>query len=220
MRSEITGLVHSLKNPLNTIRGAITFIREEYSNDNNLLDFTGIIEDEIKSLEKLIYRLLDSSFNTVRKYVDINRLLRKIEVAHTLQTILKNIETSFEYNEIPKVKIDAFQMEQVLRNIINNAIEAMPGGGKLTVRIQIMYFNVFIEVADTGVGIHRQILPNRRSPGNKRRGFGLYIARQILNTHGGRLMISSRESGGTIVKILIPVKERGQNGGEKNSINR
>lgn len=217
MKLEIKTIVHSLRNPLNTIRGAVTFIREEYSSDSNLINFTDIIEDEIKRLETLITQVLNSSFHIVKRYADINSLLKDIEVTTTLQTLLRNIEASFEYNEIPLVNIDAFQIEQAIRNIINNAIDAMPDGGQLIVRTGIESDNVFIEVSDTGVGIHRQIISCIGSPGNKRRGFGLYIARQILSIHGGRLMIISREAGGTTVKMLIPIEEGRQNGGEKKS---
>lgn len=105
------------------------------------------------------------------------------------------------------IKIDTFQMEQAIRNIINNAIEAMPQGGRLTIRTGIESNNLFIEVTDTGVGIHRRLFPYGGFAGNKGRGVGLYIAREILNIHGGRLMIMTGEGRGTTVKMLIPLKE-------------
>lgn len=90
--------------------------------------------EEIKRLETIITQVLNSSFHIVKRYADINSLLKDIEVTTTLQTLLRNIEASFEYNEIPLVNIDAFQIEQTIRNIINNAIDAMPDGGQLIVR--------------------------------------------------------------------------------------
>lgn len=216
----ITTLAHSFRNPLNTIRGAVTFIREEYPSDNNLQDFTGIIENEIDRLEMLISRLLASSLTVVRRYTDINGLLRGIEMAISLQASSRNIETSFEYNETPLVKIDAFQMEQAIRNIVNNAIEAMPRGGQLIVRTGIESDCVFIEIKDTGVGIHRCRTSPGGSPGNNGRGFGLFIARQILSIHGGRLTIKAGDDVGTTVKMFIPLKERGRNGRGKDGINR
>lgn len=216
----ITTLAHSFRNPLNAIRGAVTFIKEEYSTDNNLLDFASIIEDEIRRLEMLISRLLSSSFTIVRRHTNINDLIKGIETATSLQANSRSIETSFEYGEMQMVKIDPFQMEQAIRNIINNAIEAMPHGGRLTIRTGTESDNLFIEITDTGVGIRRQSFPPRGSPGNNGRGFGLHIARQILNLHGGKLTIIPRDVGGTAVKVIIPIKERGRDGREKNSANR
>lgn len=204
----VTTLAHSFRNPLNAIRGAVTFIKEEYSTDSNLLDFAGIIEDEIKRLEMLISRLLSASFTVVRRYTSINDLIKGVETATCLQANSMGIRASFEYGDIPMVKIDAFQMEQAIRNIINNAIEAMPQGGRLTIRTGTELDNLFIEVTDTGMGIHRRLFPYGGFEGNKGRGFGLYIARQILDIHDGRLMIMTEEGQGTTVKMLIPLKER------------
>lgn len=204
----VTTIAHSFRNPLNAIRGAVTFIKEEYPTDSNLLDFAGIIEDEITRLEMLVSRLLSTSFTVVRRYTDINDLIKGVETATSLQANSRGIQVFFEYSDIPMVRIDAFQMEQAIRNIVNNAIEAMPQGGCLTVRTGIESDNVFIEVIDTGTGIHRLLFPYGGFAGNKGRGFGLYIARQILNIHGGRLMIMTGEGQGTKVKMLIPLKER------------
>lgn len=217
----IATLAHSFRNPLNAIKGAVMFIKEEYSADSNLLDFTGIIEDEIIRLEMIISRLLASSFAVVKSYTDINRLLKGIETSISLQAGSRGIEASYEYNDMPMVRIDAFQIEQAIRNIVNNAVEAMPRGGRLTIRTGTESDNLFIEVTDTGVGIHRKRFVARGSPGNNGRGFGLFIARQILSIHGGKLIIMAREGGGTVVKMLIPLKERGRNEREKkDGINR
>ncbi len=206
MNSNIT-IVHSFRNPLNVIRGAITFIKEEYSGVGNILDFTNIIEDEITRLENLISRLLASSFTINRKSTDINELIRSIEKATSLQAISRGIRTTYEYNKLPRIRIDSFQMEQAIRNIINNAIEAMPEGGKLIVRTGMETDYIFIEISDTGLGIRRLFLPGG-SPGNNGRGLGLYIARQILNIHGGKLLINKKEDRGTNVKMLLPVREK------------
>lgn len=207
----IATLVHSFRNPLNTIRGAVTFIKEEYRSDRGLIDFTGIIEEEIARLEMLVSQLLASSFTIIRRYTDINDLLKTLEAATSLQAACKGIETSYEYSTLPMIKIDAFQIEQAIRNIINNAIEVMPRGGHLTVKTGIESNNVFIEIKDTGVGIYRRF-PSKGSPGNNGRGFGLFIARQILSIHGGKLIIKSGDKG-TTVKMVIPLN--GGHGGRK-----
>ncbi|EAX47702.1 histidine kinase [Thermosinus carboxydivorans Nor1] len=104
--------------------------------------------------------------------------------------------------------MDKNQIRQALLNICQNAIEAMPGGGKLKLRLGMAQGAVFVEVTDTGCGIPAEQLPNLGVPFYTAKvngtGLGLSIAYSIINAHNGRIEVNSQVGQGTTFRILIP----------------
>lgn len=203
-------LAHGVRNPLNAIKGAVTYLGEKYVEEPTLVEFTKIIEDEISRLDTFISRFLSTSIADAGMSVtDVNALLRKIEVFTSLQVRTGNIEAVYEYGDIPYLMIDPFQLEQSILNIINNAIEAMPSGGRLRVRTHTENTDdrdcVVVEVADSGEGIIKRRQRTAQGHDKRGRGFGLFIAREMLRSHGGRLEINAVEGEGTTVRLCIPV---------------
>lgn len=212
-----TTFAHSVRNPLNAIKGAVVYLNSRYSGEKTLIEFTNIIEDEISRLDDFISRFLSSYVSeTEIKDTDLNAILRKIELFTSLQAHSRGIEPVYEYGDIPPVFINPFQMEQAILNVVNNAIEAIGNGGALTVKTslddQLEGRYIVVGVSDTGQGISPS-LPEAMSPPskkNKGRGFGLFITCEILKQYGGRLEIKSREGGkGTTVRLILPATEDG-----------
>lgn len=113
---------------------------------------------------------------------------------------------------LPKTKVDKDQIKQAFVNIIRNAFQAMPDGGKL--RISLSSSDQFVKVAfrDTGVGIKPEHLGrifepyySTKSEGN---GLGLMIVQRIVQDHGGRLEVVSKQDEGTEFTIFLPLGER------------
>jgi two-component system nitrogen regulation sensor histidine kinase GlnL len=206
-------LAHGVRNPLNAIKGAVTYLGEKYVEEPTLVEFTKIIEEEISRLDAFISRFLSTSIADAGMSVtDVNALLRKIEVFTSLQVRTGNVEAVYDYGDIPYLMIDPFQLEQSILNIINNALEAMPSGGRLRVRTRAENADgrdcVVVEVADSGEGIVKRRQRAAHGQEKRGRGFGLFIAREMLRSHGGYLQINAVDGEGTTVRMCIPVSCR------------
>lgn len=204
-------LAHGVRNPLNAIKGAVVYLSERYSNEPALLEFSGIIQDEISKLDGFISKFLSASLSELDStMVDINLILKKIEVFMSLQSSAGNIKTSYDYGAIPHVMINPSQMEQAILNVMNNAIEAMPAGGRLSVKTypENLSGNDFavIEISDTGPGIPKNKINDLWGNCDKGRGFGLCITREILQHYNGNIEIKSAKGKGATLKLSLPCK--------------
>ena len=209
-------LSHGVRNSLNAITGAVVYIKEKYSTETSLMEFAKIIEEEIKKLERRINSFLSASINELElRRTDINGLLKKIELFTSYQTLSRNINTRYSYGIIPEIEVDIFRIEQALLNIINNAIDAMPEGGRLSIETLLKKRKgkeyVCIIVSDTGPGINKETIKNimKRQVCKdkaKGRGYGLTITKDIIDGHGGFMEIRSKEGQGTRVNMFLPVR--------------
>lgn len=209
-------LAHGVRNPLNAIKGAVVYLREKYRNEEPLIEFTTIMEDEITRLEHFITNFLSSSVSeTEQCETDINSLLKKIEILTSLQIYTRNIQSRFDFGKISPVTMNSFHMEQAILNVMNNAIEAMQDGGKLNVKtgteVRPSGPFIVISVSDTGPGMNANS-PDQIVSGNCRngRGFGLSITREILEHYGGHLEIESKKNEGTTISLFIPCEQADQ----------
>jgi signal transduction histidine kinase len=107
-----------------------------------------------------------------------------------------------------EAEFDEAQIKQVLINLMQNAINAMPEGGAIEIKSIDLGNEVRIEIRDTGVGIPQQYMENIFEPFFTTRGngtgLGLSISNRIVQNHGGRLELVSKEGSGTTVSILFP----------------
>jgi two-component system nitrogen regulation sensor histidine kinase GlnL len=208
-------LAHGMRSPLNAIKGAVVYIREKYANEKKLIEFTNIIEEEISRLDNFIAKFLSTSiYDEGLSETDINSVLKKIEVLTSLQAKSYKIETIFEYGYISPLMINSFHLEQAILNVINNAIEAMPSGGRLAVKTKSEIYSgaefAMIEISDTGPGMVKgrtDDIPTTSE--EKGKGLGLFITREILQSCGGHLEIKSKRGLGTTSKLYIPINKNG-----------
>jgi two-component system nitrogen regulation sensor histidine kinase GlnL len=207
-------LAHGVRNPLNAIKGAVVYLRDRYAHEKPLVEFTEILEAEISRLENFISRFLSTTtFDSDIALVDVNELIRKVKVFISLQTYTREIRCEYVLEEIPRIEISAFHLEQAILNIINNAIEAMKSGGTLTIKTSLIpgapASFIAIEISDTGAGIDtpERSVDSVLQPPRQGRGFGLFIADEIIKCYGGHLKIRGEHGKGTTVTFLLPVKE-------------
>lgn len=204
-------LAHGVRNPLNAIKGAVVYLRDRYSQEKTLFEFTEILEAEISRLENFLSRFLNTTtFDSDVSLVDVNELIRKIKVFISLQTHTRDIRCEYYLGEVHPVGISAFHLEQALLNVINNSLEAMGPGGTLTIRTALQSSTpsfVAIEISDTGTGFDlpaRSLVPDRQKNGEGR-GYGLFIADEIVKYYKGQLKITGVKGKGTTVTFLLPV---------------
>ena len=104
-------LAHGVRNPLNAIKGAVVYLSEKYNREPELVDFVKIIQEEISRLDNFITRFLSTSLSEADTMgVDINALLRKVEVYTSLQARSRGIEPVFSYGDIPPAMANSFQI--------------------------------------------------------------------------------------------------------------
>lgn len=204
-------LAHGVKNPLNAVKGAVVYLRERYSHEEPLLEFTQIMEAEISKLESFISRFLSSAASPGEmSLVDINTLIGKIKIFISLQTYAHNIHCEYKLGKIPSIVANPFHIEQALLSVINNAIEAMESGGTLTVQTMTEKKPegkfIVIEVTDSGPGMDAEIIEDQREDHTRGRGFGLFIAYEMVKHYKGRLEIQGEKGKGTTARFYLPVQ--------------
>jgi two-component system NtrC family sensor kinase len=150
------------------------------------------------------------------KPVNVNIIIEDTLLLLNRQLQRANVETVVDLRPLPDVVIAADQIRQVLSNLVINARDAMPDGGKLRVRSRHvpghddMHAMVRILLADSGSGIPPDMLraifePFVTTKGEKGTGLGLWIVKGIIQNHGGKLSVKSRVGKGTVFKIDLPV---------------
>lgn len=212
-------LSHGVRNPLNAIKGAVVYLKNRYQDDADLLEFTGIMEDEISRLDRFIGGFLSTSFSTFdQDNNDINGLLKKLELYVSLQARAAGVELVFNYGPVPLLTMNVFQIEHAILNILNNAINAMPEGGRIVVESRVedrgQGQSVVVDIVDNGPGMTVRPAENLglsldNGPAPEGRGFGLFITREVLQQHGGSVEIQSSPSWGTRVRLLLPAATPG-----------
>ena len=213
-----SSLAHGVRNPLNAIKGAVVYLSEKYAGEAPLTEFMAIITDEITRLDGFVSKFLSTSVSDAEyALTDVNELLKRLEVYTSFQARVYNVTTCYEYGIVTPVMVNTFQIEQAILNVINNALEAMhDSGGRLTVKVhQERYLgreHIVISITDTGPGVDEDgasTLAPGLELGAAGKGFGLFIAREILQYYGGHLDIRNRTGSETTVRLFLPVEKTG-----------
>jgi signal transduction histidine kinase len=213
------GIAHEVRNPLNSIRGFASLIKERVE-DEKLGQFSSIIVDEVDRMNNLVNDLLDFARH---RELDMGRVnLRKLvgEVGHGFSPQMQsaNVESELDLpDDLPDVWGNADRLKQVTINIVRNAIEAMPEGGRLSISAGSREVDsgavVTLSVSDSGSGIPPEIVTKIFTPFFSRKdagtGLGLAICQKIVKQHQGRIEVESEEGKGTTFTILLqPYRER------------
>ena len=206
------GVAHEIRNPLSAIGGYAELLKRGLSEDESASVIEGIIK-EAKNLNSIVTNFL--SFvrkpQPVFKEIDVNALIKEIVsiACHDKGSgrIGFNIKPT---RALPVIEADPFELRMAFLNIIQNAVQAMPNGGRLTVKSGIQYGMIFIEITDTGGGIPKEIGDRIFNPffttKEQGTGLGLAIAHKIVESHDGRIEFKSKKGKGTTFIIRLPIR--------------
>lgn len=210
-------VAHGLRNPLASLRAAAQVVRHHPGSPSSGEYLDAIIE-EVDRLDRRISHLLSFSrpapFHPLRE--SLQRLIEGLLPTFSEPLRERGVQLELEIPpDLPEVEVDPIQLEQSLVEIISNALDAMPAGGRLRIAAVQTNGTVSIEVADTGPGIPDSVLPSVCEPFFTTRpegtGLGLAIARRYVEQNGGRLEIATG-AGGTTVRIRLPAVSREEAG--------
>jgi two-component system phosphate regulon sensor histidine kinase PhoR len=220
-RDFVANVSHELRTPLTSIRALVETLEAGAIDDAEVsADFLSRIIAEVDRLALLVDELLDLArleSGRVRLILEptnaesliqgaVNRMAPQVERARlTLDIAVAPV--------ISEITLDRSRIEQVLLNLVHNAVKFTPGGGTISVLARPRGAFVEFRVADTGVGVSSEELPRlferfykadraRRSQGT---GLGLAIAKHIVQAHGGRIWAEPNPGGGTVFVFQLPV---------------
>ncbi len=206
-------MAHEIKNPLASISVGIEFIYSSLKDDDPKKKHLGVILKEIQRLDRLIKNLLSFARRPPlkRKKLNLKELIEEIVIFHNQEFKEKKIELKLD---LPDKDVYAFadedQIKEVFENLIRNAIEAMPDGGELKIKVGEKSGGVVsIMIEDTGPGIEPSELQHIFEPFYTTKkggsGLGLSIVHRVIEDHGGRISVESEKGKGTRFIIDLPV---------------
>ncbi|PUB09698.1 ATP-binding protein [Paenisporosarcina sp. OV554] len=226
LRSDfIANVSHELRTPIAMLQGySEAIIDDVVSTDEERDEMIKIIYEESKRMGRLVTDLLDLArmesgrMRLYRESVTIAQVIERITQKFAQVARESNVELKFSTTVTPEltVDIDEDRIEQVLTNLIDNAIRHTSNEGNVSVRVEQHNAFVKISVEDTGSGIPTEDLPfvferfykadKSRTRGKGGTGLGLAIAKNMVEAHDGTITVKSEETVGTIFTFTLPIK--------------
>lgn len=209
---EVSAMIgHDLRNPLTGIAGAAYYIKKNCDPEMNDKgrEMIKTIENSVTYSNKIVSDLLEYSRKIV---LTLNETTPKALVADALSfaKIPTNVTVIDKTEDEPKIRVDVDKLRRALLNIINNASDAMPNGGSLTISTEKSKKTVNIIFEDTGTGMSKETLEKIGSPlfttKAKGMGLGFSIAKRFIEAHDGAITVKSTEHKGTTMTVTLPIE--------------
>jgi PAS domain S-box-containing protein len=216
---------HELRTPLTSIRGFVATLLQagEGSFDwETQSEFLDIVDTEAERLGQMI----DDLLNVARlqngrglqfgfQPVNLDVLIQRVVKLQSKSSNVRGHEIVVEAPDLPSIVADEGKVEQVLNNLLSNALKYSPNGGTVTIGGQVEAEGVHLSVADQGMGIPKEQLPRMfqqffrvegsHMVGIKGTGLGLYLVKHLIEGHGGRIWVESDFGHGTTFHFWLPL---------------
>jgi signal transduction histidine kinase len=212
MSNLVQGVAHEIRNPITTIGGFARRIKKELGDKRKIEQYVDIILDETARLEHIVERVHD--FTGTQSYSPaLTRIEPLVEEVLNSATPLANelgVKIVKELTpDLPQIRLDSSQIILTLANIVENALEAMPQGGSLNLKVLREDRSMVITIKDTGCGVPKDQLSAIYDPfvttKSKGVGLGLTLVHQVISNHHGDIKITSEVQKGTVVTIQLPL---------------
>jgi PAS domain S-box-containing protein len=205
---------HDIRNPLQAITSDVYLAKTELASipesdeKNNVKDSLTEIEKNVDYINKIVQDLQDYArpLNPMPGEADLKLVIEKLLQKNGLP---KNVKVNVKVeDDAQKLVADADYLNRILYNLVTNAVQAMPNGGKLTIHVYKEANDFLITIKDTGVGIPKAIQSKMFTPmfttKSKGQGFGLPVVKRMTESLGGTVMFQSEEGKGTTFFIRLP----------------
>jgi signal transduction histidine kinase len=213
----MANVAHQVGTPLNLVSAHVQLLQQELPANPNAQRRLGIISEQIDRVTTSVRDLLDRLRpNAAARFIALRPMLeRLVESGQVLAAAQRARVVLAAADDLPFVFGDETQFELALANLVNNALDAMPGGGSVLVAAQRAADGVVVEVSDEGAGIPPHLMERifdpwvTTKPAGRGTGLGLSIARDVVQRMGGTITAHARDGGGTIVRVAVPAAQTG-----------
>jgi PAS domain S-box-containing protein len=213
---ELAAMVgHDLRNPLTSITGAAYYLNTKLASKlgTREREMLAIIEKSIRYSDKIVRDLVEYSRELQLELVKTDaRSIAERALVH--MTVPKRIRITNSTEKEPKIWVDVEKMRRVFLNLIQNAFDAMPEGGRLRIASQKSNGNLQITFADSGVGMQKEIVNLLWNPlfttKAKGMGFGLPVAKRLVEGHGGSIRVESQPGKGSTFTVTLPITPKAE----------
>ena len=220
----LSSVSHDLRTPLSSIKAAASSLLQEdvQWDEEARRSFALAIEHEADRLNRLVGNLLDMSrieagaLKPEKEWYPVDELIHDV-LGHMQPVLQGRIVQTHLPDDLPPVELDYLEMDQVLTNLIENAVRYTPPESPIEVSAQIEGDQMVISVADRGPGIpqadkervfdkfYRVLGTQRNATGITGSGLGLAVSKGLVEAHGGHIWVEDREGGGSIFRFTLPV---------------
>jgi signal transduction histidine kinase len=208
-------IAHEINNPLEAIKNAIHLLGTNL--DPKSQPIYEVLKAETERVTRIVRQMLGLYRNTAQLgSFDLNPVVEDTLALFGRPLAKIGVSVEKRFGDIPQMKGSADQFRQLLSNLVVNARDSMPSGGKLIIRTKEVFSSsgshagISLIVADTGTGIPAELQKSMFEPfvttkGEKGTGLGLWIVKGVVENHNGRINVRSRVGKGTIIRLLFPV---------------
>ena len=213
------GVAHEINNPLGGILNCLYNLGKGTVSPARREEYLASMEDGLRRVQKIVRQLLDFSQQHQPEFslTDINQVIERVLVltTHLFAPNRIVLETTLG-KALPNLMIDRHMIEQVLMNLILNAVQAMKEGGVLSIRTVVEEGVCLVRIRDTGSGIPPSVLPKIFDPffttkhEGEGTGLGLSVSLGIVERHGGKILVESEVGKGTVFTLCLPVSRERQ----------
>ena len=223
------GLAHEIRNPLGAIRGAVQLLKRELGDEARWHEYTDVLVKEVDRVNRIIEMLLDLGRPVSLRAVPLNihQLLERVALMSEALAGQRGITLVRRYDpSMPPILADEDRILQVFHNLVRNAMEAMPRGGRITLVTRLSMNPLFakvdlgqglksmaeVQIADEGEGIPAATRAKLFTPFFTTKsggmGLGLALCHRLVEEHGGAIQIASELGKGTAVSCFLPIAGR------------
>jgi signal transduction histidine kinase len=220
-------LAHDLKAPLNAIQLTVELLDDAPQGNGGHVGGPGdsraserrrrhvaVLKEELGRLNRILQSMLDQKepLSSTSHAFDLRDLIQEIARLLAPQARRQSVELKIQLPNSATIMVGYHdRLKQALLNIVINGLEAMPDGGSLTIRVEAQDAVAAITIEDTGSGIPDDLLDEiyqiyftTKKSGS---GIGLYVARLVVESHGGEIRVKSEQGRGTCFSIILPLRE-------------
>ncbi len=209
----VSGLAHELADPLNAAALHLGHLKRKSKHPSaEVARHLKVLEDELKRLEQIVagFRRFTVLGEMRAQWFDLRALLEEV-AERAREAAGRRIEVRLEATGAPqRFWGDAALLRQALSNLVSNAAQAMPGGGRVTIAVSGVGDGVAISVSDEGIGIPEEIqsriFDHSFTTKQGGSGIGLAVVQQVIKLHGGRIRLRSKPGEGTQVTLELPAR--------------
>ncbi|CAN5654270.1 hypothetical protein BH18ACI4_BH18ACI4_24410 [soil metagenome] len=210
-------LAHDMKNLSFRLRCLGQNAEVNYEDPEFRESFVRTLRDTTQEMDQMVRRFREQKETVIVKLrINLNEVVRS--ALNNIRRDAQGVRMTEQYDRLPSLWADALLVENAVYNIVANACDAMPLGGHLAVRTQLMQNDgdgpqhVLVEIADSGIGMAEEFVQNELfapfvTTKAQGLGLGLYTCQQIIRMHGGRIRVYSELGRGTVFSLYLPVTD-------------